>query len=94
MKGLIPDVVRRKRKKRGAPIPQQRWMKELQQNIRELFESKKFRERKYFNQPAILGVFDRYCEGKLNRLEREVYRDMLWRIINLELWLELYFDKE
>jgi asparagine synthase (glutamine-hydrolysing) len=94
MKGLIPEVIRRKRKKLGAPIPQQRWMRELQQNIRKLFESKKFQERKYFNQPAILEVFNRYCEGKLNRLEREYYTDVLWRIINLELWLELYFDEE
>ena len=82
-----------KRKKFGTPIPQQRWMKELQ-NLREVFASKKFRERGYFNQSVILDVFDRYCEGKLGRIEREYYQNVLWRILNLELWLEIFFDKE
>jgi asparagine synthase (glutamine-hydrolysing) len=94
MKGFIPEAIRRKRKKFGTPIPQQRWMRELQQNIRKLFESNKFREREYFNQPAILEVFDRYCEGRLSRSERQYYTNVLWRILNLELWLETFFDQE
>jgi asparagine synthase (glutamine-hydrolysing) len=94
VKGLIPEVIRKKRKKFGTPIPQQRWMRELRRNIRKLFESKKFREREYFNQHAILEVFERYCEGKLNRTERQYYSNVLWRILNLELWLETFFDKE
>lgn len=92
MKGLIPEAVRRKRKKFGTPIPQQRWMRELRRNIRKLFESNKFREREYFNQPAILEVFNRYCEGRLSRIERQYYTNVLWRILNLELWLENFFD--
>ncbi len=91
MKGLIPETVRRKRKKFGTPIPQQRWMRELHENIRKLFESSKFREREYFNQSAILEVFDRYCQGQLSRLELQYYTNVLWRIINLELWLETFF---
>mgnify|MGYP001138719955 CR=1 FL=1 len=92
VKGLIPEAVRRKRKKFGTPIPQQRWMRELRRNIRKLVESNKFREREYFNQPAILHVFDRYCEGRLSRIERQYYSNVLWRILNLELWLETFFD--
>ena len=79
MKGLVPEVIRKKRKKMGTPIPQRRWMRELTPNIRKLFESKKFRDRGYFNQFAILEMFDRYCEGKLDRIEREYYYNMLWR---------------
>ncbi len=92
MKGFIPEAIRRKRKKFGTPIPQRRWMRELRRDIRKLFESHKFRERGYFNQPAILDVFDRYCEGKLSRIERQYYANVLWRILNLELWLEAFFD--
>jgi asparagine synthase (glutamine-hydrolysing) len=92
VKGFIPEAIRKKRKKFGTPIPQQRWMRELRRNIRKLFESNKFRERGYFNQPAILDVFDRYCEGKLSRIERQSYYNVLWRILNLELWLETFFD--
>jgi len=39
-------------------------------------------------------VFDRYCEGRLNRLERPHYPSVLWRILNLELWLETFFGSE
>lgn len=92
MKGFIPEAIRKNRKKFGTPIPQQRWMRELRRDIRKLFESNKFREREYFNQPAILDVFDRYCEGRLGRLEREYYENVIWRILNLELWLEIFFD--
>jgi len=94
VKDFIPEAIRKKRKKFGTPIPQQRWMRELRRNIRKLFESDKFRERGYFNQPAILEVFDRYCEGKLSRIERQNYANVLWRILNLELWLETFFDQE
>lgn len=92
IKGFIPEAIRKNRKKFGTPIPQQRWMRELRRDIRKLFESNKFREREYFNQPAIIDVFDRYCKGKLNRVERRYYADVLWRILNLELWLETFFD--
>ena len=94
MKGLIPETIRRKRKKLGTPIPQQRWMRDLSETIRKVFNSSKFRERGYFNQPAILKAFDRYCEGKLSRTERQCYTNVLWRILNLELWLEIFFDQQ
>jgi len=94
VKGFIPEAIRRNKKKLGTPIPQQRWMRELRRNIRKLFESDKFREREYFNQTAILDVFDRYCEGKLSRIERQYYTNVLWRILNLELWLETFFNSQ
>jgi asparagine synthase (glutamine-hydrolysing) len=92
MKDIIPQSIRRKRKKLGTPIPQQRWMRTLRSKIRKIFESRKFQEREFFNQPKIIEVFDCYCEGRLNRIERQYYADVLWRILNLELWLEAFFD--
>ena len=69
-------------------------MKELDQNIAELFQSPEFRKRGYFNQAAVLTVFHRYIEGRLSRLERQFYANVLWRILNLELWLQTFFDPE
>lgn len=94
VKSVIPETIRRRRKKFATPIPHQRWMKELRQDIRKLFESYKFRERGYFNQHVILEVFDRYCEGRMSQVERLYYAGVLWRIINLELWLETFSLKE
>jgi asparagine synthase (glutamine-hydrolysing) len=92
MKGLLPEAVRKARKKFGTPIPIERWMRELRKNIKNVFESNKFRERGYFNQRAVLDLFDRYCDGKLSRVERQYYSDVLWRSLNLELWFEAFFD--
>jgi asparagine synthase (glutamine-hydrolysing) len=93
VKGFIPEAVRR-RKKLGTPIPLERWMQDLREKIREVFNSSKFRERGYFNQAAILHMYDRYCDGRLSRLSRHFYADVFWRILNLELWLETFFDSE
>jgi len=92
MEGLIPEAVRKTRKKFGTPVPLERWMTELRENIRKVFESSNFRERGFFNQRAILDVYDRFCEEKMDRSSREFYARVLWRILNLELWLEIFFD--
>jgi asparagine synthase (glutamine-hydrolysing) len=94
MKGDIPEAIRKKKKKFGTPIPQQRWMNDLYKEIIETFSSQRFLDREYFNQTAVLNLFQRYCSGALNRIEREHYRNLLWRILNLELWLEIFFDHE
>ena len=92
MKGIIPEAVRTSKKKSGAPVPLERWMRQLRRNIRELFESSRFRERGYFNQAAILDAYDRFCEGKMDRFSSARYAEAFWRILNLELWLETFFD--
>jgi asparagine synthase (glutamine-hydrolysing) len=92
MKGIIPEAVRKERRHFGTPVPLERWMKQLRPNIRELFESSKFRERGYFNQAAILDAYDRFCEGKMDRFKSAFYEEIFWRILNLELWLETFFD--
>jgi hypothetical protein len=66
----------------------------LHQEIREVFSYDRFLERGYFNQARVLDIYDRYCSGKLNRPERQFYGEALWRILNLELWLEVFFDPQ
>jgi asparagine synthase (glutamine-hydrolysing) len=93
VKGFIPESVRM-RKKFGTPIPMDRWMKDLHQEIRQVFSSDRFREREYFNHAKVLDMYDRYCNGKLRRPERQFYGEALWRILNLELWFEVFFDQQ
>lgn len=91
VKGFIPESVR-KRKKSGTPIPIDYWMKDLHQEISQIFGSDRFRNRGYFNHEKISSIYARYLGGKLSRRERQFYIDMLWRILNLELWFEVFFD--
>jgi asparagine synthase (glutamine-hydrolysing) len=93
VKGLIPESIR-KRKKAGTPIPLSPWMKDLRYDIRQVFHSNRFRKRGYFNQAKILDICDRYYNRKLGHSLRQFYGEVLWRILNLELWLEIFFDHE
>jgi len=94
MKGLIPEHIRLGRKKAATPIPFQNWLKTLQPNIRELFNSKKIQEQGYFNTDTILKIIDLYCDGKLSTVERLYYAGTLWRCINLALWLDIFSFNE
>jgi asparagine synthase (glutamine-hydrolysing) len=96
MKGIIPEAIRKRRDKLGTPVPLE-WLVNLEKEIRAIFESRKFRNRGYFNQPAILDMYDHFCKGKMNHFEKKMYADVFnvfWRILNLELWFEVFFDSQ
>lgn len=87
MKGVIPEKVRKRRSKIGFGTPQARWMRELGREIKKVFASKMFEKRKYFNQEEVLKKFDEFCKGGLDD-----YTRIFWRILNLEIWLETFFN--
>ncbi|MBN1245157.1 asparagine synthase (glutamine-hydrolyzing) [Candidatus Bathyarchaeota archaeon] len=93
MKGIIPEAIRKRRGKLGTPVPME-WLVYLEKEIREIFESKEFCGRGYFNQQAVLRMYDRFCNGSVKRFDRMFYNDLIWRILNLELWFEVFFDQQ
>jgi hypothetical protein len=96
MKGIIPEAIRKRRRNLGTPVPLG-LLVNLEKEIRAIFGSRKFRDRGYFNQPAVLDMYDRFCKEKMNLFEKIVYNDefdVFWRILNLELWFEVFFDPQ
>jgi len=91
-KGVVPESVRL-RKKMGTPIPLERWMENLHPMIIGVLTSKEFQERPYFSHVAILDLYHQYHEKEFNGFQRNLCAEMLWRILNVELWLESFFDK-
>jgi asparagine synthase (glutamine-hydrolysing) len=87
MKGIIPEKIRKRRSKIGFATPEVEWMRSLKKDIRNVFVSKKFGNRKYFNQKEILKKFDEFCEVK-----SDDYASVFWRILNLEIWFRVFFD--
>jgi asparagine synthase (glutamine-hydrolysing) len=87
MKGILPEEIRRRRKKIAFATPQEEWLKELRREIREVFASSEFERRKYFNQREILKKFDEFCAGESRHLH-----DIFWRMLNLEVWFEVFID--
>ena len=88
VKGVIPERIRKRRSKLGFPTPEIRWMKELKGEIRRVLYSEKFEKRGYFNHEEVLKRFDEFCEGKWSNYSR-----IFWRILNLEIWFEVFVDK-
>ena len=92
MKGLIPESIRKSKRKFPTSIPLVEWLIDLHPEINKMLSSTAFTERGMFNQDRILEAFNSLREGKLDRTEALRFASILWRIINLELWLEIYID--
>jgi asparagine synthase (glutamine-hydrolysing) len=88
-KGLLPEVVRTRRNKVGFTTPEEEWFKRLKTHLYDIFSSESFASRPYFNQQAVLSAFDGHIKRR-NTAESMVF----WRMLNVELWLREFFDKE
>jgi asparagine synthase (glutamine-hydrolysing) len=91
-RGLIPEAVRKSRKKIATSIPLVDWLIGLRPEITEILLSKRFRDRKIFQPSKILKAFRSLCAGKLNKKQTREFTVLLWRIIGLELWFQIYID--
>jgi asparagine synthase (glutamine-hydrolysing) len=89
MKGFLPEKIRKRRSKIGFAVPETDWMIKNKKLIKRVFESQKFRSRKYFNQKKVLEMFDEYCKNR-----KEEFTHAFWRLLNLEVWFEVFIDKK
>lgn len=92
MKGLIPESIRKSKKKFATSIPLVEWLTYIHPEVNEMLSSPAFTERGMFNQDRILKTFNSLRKRKLDRTEALRFASVLWRVINLELWLEIYID--
>lgn len=88
MKGILPEKIRTRRRKIGFAVPEAAWLRELENEIRGVFASQKFGNRKYFNQEEVLKGFDEFCQGK-----SDLDANIFWHILNLEMWLRVFIDQ-
>ena len=88
MEGILPEEVRNRMDKMGFVTPEADWFKTtLRDPISEIFNSKSFSERGIFNIAYVLRAFQDHCNGKMDN------HSMIWRSVNLELWLRTFVDK-
>lgn len=86
-KDILPTVINRRRNKIGFTTPENEWFLKMKNRIYTVFSSERFGKRKYFNQAAVLENFQKFIEGKTT--DSMVF----WRMLNVELWLREFFDK-
>ncbi|TRO49521.1 asparagine synthase (glutamine-hydrolyzing), partial [Candidatus Bathyarchaeota archaeon] len=92
MKNLIPESIRKSKRKFPTAAPFVQWLVNLHPEISEMIQSKAFRGRHMFNPEEIMRVFASLLQNKLDQGESWRFAQILWRIINVELWFETYID--
>lgn len=83
---VLPDKVRRRRKKIGFTTPEFRWFRRQRAALQSLMRSPSFSRRPWWNGPAVAEAFRQACVG-----EREESM-FFWRAINAEVWMRIFID--
>lgn len=87
VKGLLPEMIRRRRNKIGFTTPEHAWFLRMKNKIYSIFMSESFIGRKYFDQPAVVAAFQAFIEGKNDDTL------LFWRMLNIEVWMRVFFDE-
>ncbi len=87
MGSFLPRKIRLRRWKVGFTTPEVSWLRQEKDKIIEIFQSGQFRSRNYFNAEAVLAAFQEFVRGKTDDSL------LFWRILNLELWLRVFFSE-
>lgn len=88
MRTILPDDIVNRKDKMGLSAPRDLWFRnELRSVIEDLFHQDCFIYDKLINRSVFLTQLQAYMTGKPIPLSR-----VLWRIINIEKWLRIYFN--
>lgn len=86
LRGYLPPKIIRRRWKVGFTTPEVSWLRAEKDQVLAIFESAHFRSRKYFDAQKVVAAFHEFIKGKTDDSL------LFWRILNLELWLRVFFD--
>ena len=87
MHGRLPEKIRLRRWKVGFTTPETRWLFARRSVFQGLFESPVFQARPYWRGAAVAAAFRDAAQG------RTASSLFLWRAINTELWLRVFFAR-
>lgn len=88
LRDLLPPSIYRRVKKVGFTTPEFRWFRDEQPALQQILHSTSFNGRPYWNGPAVAEAFRLACEG---RGRRSLF---YWRVINAEIWLRVFIDRQ
>ncbi|HET6213943.1 MAG TPA: asparagine synthase (glutamine-hydrolyzing) [Micromonosporaceae bacterium] len=88
-RGLLPQLVNRRRNKIGFTTPEDAWFTRIKNYVYEVFASDSFAGRPYFNAEAVRDAFRTFLSGR-GGADTMTF----WRLLNVELWLREFIDKD
>ncbi len=86
MHHLLPDKIRLRRWKVGFTTPESRWLFARRAVFESLFRSPLFQSRPYWQGARVAQAFRAAAQG------RAPSSLLFWRVINVELWLRVFFE--
>lgn len=86
-KGLVPESIRRCKRKFASSLPLSGWLIAWKDYIKEILDSAEFSERGYYNVENIRHAYKKMLDRQFDPIQEDHIADQLWRVINLELWL-------
>jgi asparagine synthase (glutamine-hydrolysing) len=86
--GVLPELVRTRTDKMGFVMPEDEWLRgSWRPHVEALLDSESVRARPYWNADALKEWYGRYC-----RRQSAGMASLVWRWMNLELWLRANCD--
>jgi len=87
MQNHLPDQIVNRSDKMGFPTPFGLWLKgPLHNYVRDTFASQSFQQRGLFHSEKVSALLDLHCRDQAD------HSWLLWRILNIEKWSQLYLD--
>ncbi len=86
MCGILPEQIRLRKEKIGFPSPFRTWFLRHRENITKLFTTGNVLSSQYINTKVIDEKFDELISHEFSARE-------FWRYINLEVWLQVFFNR-
>jgi asparagine synthase (glutamine-hydrolysing) len=88
LKDLVSERILNRRDKIAFATPDKSWLNasEFASVMEKLIDSDEFKRRKYWKPGEVRRLLEEHLSGKKN------HEDTLWRIINVELWFNVFMD--
>ncbi len=87
-RSYLPEMISQRRNKIGFTTPENEWFLRMKNRIYGIFMSESFANRAYWNQSEVVKAFELFIQGKNDDTM------LFWRMLNLEIWMRLYFDEQ
>ena len=80
--GVIPPEIQWRKDKMGFVTPQSQWIQKLLPRIREILLDEDLRASAYIDAESV--------KKKIREQTRSISDNLLWRVLNLELWMQVF----
>jgi asparagine synthase (glutamine-hydrolysing) len=87
LQGVMPDTIVKRFSKLGFTVPQNRWINEMDGYVNQLFSTRSFRQRPYWDADRIIKM---YSDNRTKKSGMDIF---LWRVIACEVWLNKFFAR-